>query len=410
MTLDLLIIGQGLAGMSAACYAIERGMEVGILARGRGGLSLWNGLIDYGRPGRWGLRVIGSLPSSHPLRLAGAPSLGAALASFNRWLEPHRLALLGIGEDSPMATPTALGCIRHAAWIPLSMLGAEINVSQPMQLLSLAGLRDFDARLASANLRSAGYASSDPLELSLPFPPPVRDQYATDLARLFDDPTLRQTALADWQKQIRPSMPTGLPAMLGLDDHPDALDASRRALGDGLFEIATLPPCLPGLRIERALRRRLIDSGVRWIEGSEAIAGPTCYGENHRLERILIKGPSGSRSLRLGALLLASGGFLHGGLQAGVDGRVVDSVFQLPAGHDLDGDDLTASDPFAPQPYTRCGLKVDAQMRPLRPEGIFIAGNVFAAGGILAGADPAREGWRQAIDLATAWRAVQEIA
>jgi glycerol-3-phosphate dehydrogenase subunit B len=46
-------------------------------------------------------------------------------------------------------------------------------------------------------------------------------------------------------------------------------------------------------------------------------------------------------------------------------------------------------------------------MQPLNVDGKPIFDNLFAAGGLLAGADRGMEGSRQGIDLATAYRAIE---
>ena len=61
---------------------------------------------------------------------------------------------------------------------------------------------------------------------------------------------------------------------------------------------------------------------------------------------------------------------------------------------------------FAGQPYARFGLRVDTQQRPCDVRGRPYFENLFAAGGILAGADRSAEGCRQGLDLASAYAAV----
>jgi glycerol-3-phosphate dehydrogenase subunit B len=105
-------------------------------------------------------------------------------------------------------------------------------------------------------------------------------------------------------------------------------------------------------------------------------------------------------------IILATGGFRHGGLQAPSADYVVESVFGLPV--------QTGPEWFAPfywdsHPYTRFGLRSDAELRPLRPDGRPIYANVSAVGGLLAGADRDGEGSREAIDLATAFKAVSQL-
>ena len=105
-------------------------------------------------------------------------------------------------------------------------------------------------------------------------------------------------------------------------------------------------------------------------------------------------------------VILASGGALHGGWVASADGKVRESVFGLPVGAGP-ASEWTTSRLTDPQPYALLGLEVDQWMRPLGADGGPVFENVFAVGGILAGADRTREGSRQGIDLATAFRAVK---
>jgi glycerol-3-phosphate dehydrogenase subunit B len=67
----------------------------------------------------------------------------------------------------------------------------------------------------------------------------------------------------------------------------------------------------------------------------------------------------------------------------------------------------TGASPLARQLYAVSGVNVDRWMRPLGPDGTVAFDNLYAAGGLLAGADRAYEGSRQGIGLATAFRAVE---
>jgi anaerobic glycerol-3-phosphate dehydrogenase len=52
------------------------------------------------------------------------------------------------------------------------------------------------------------------------------------------------------------------------------------------------------------------------------------------------------------------------------------------------------------------GVRVNTQLQPVDADGEVISPNLFAIGGILAGADRISEGSREGIDLATAWKVV----
>jgi glycerol-3-phosphate dehydrogenase subunit B len=110
----------------------------------------------------------------------------------------------------------------------------------------------------------------------------------------------------------------------------------------------------------------------------------------------------GPRHYSAKAVILATGGFRHGGLAAPGPNRAVETVFDLPV--------LTATEWFEPaywrsHPYTRFGVVVNDNMQPVDGAGQPLYPNLWAAGGLLAGADRIGEGCREGIDLATAWRA-----
>jgi glycerol-3-phosphate dehydrogenase subunit B len=107
------------------------------------------------------------------------------------------------------------------------------------------------------------------------------------------------------------------------------------------------------------------------------------------------------------AVILATGGALHGGWRLTSDGEGRESVFGLPLTPRRDSGEWTASRMSASQPYAYFGVRVDSDLRPLAADGTPAFENVFAAGGILSGADRTRDGSRQGIDLVTAYRAVR---
>ncbi|MGH2628717.1 MAG: FAD-binding protein, partial [Anaerolineales bacterium] len=210
----------------------------------------------------------------------------------------------------------------------------------------------------------------------------------------------------DWRLTIGPGEVVALPAVLGLARHLEVHHAVETALRMHVIEIPTLPPSVPGLRLERALRRAGEQAGVRFVEGSRAVGRVAGRGRQRLADGVAALTRGGMRIHPADAVILASGGPLHGGWEAGSDGTARESVFGLPVATGP-ASEWTTTRLTDPQPYTRFGLKVDRRLRPLAQDGRPAFKNVFAVGGILAGADRTREGSRQGIDLSTAFRAVR---
>ena len=93
--------------------------------------------------------------------------------------------------------------------------------------------------------------------------------------------------------------------------------------------------------------------------------------------------------VRAGAVVLASGRFLGGGIRCEADGRLRETVLDLPAraaGRDtlasLPNERLFAERAAGPHPGLAAGVEADSDLR---------AGDAFVCGAVLGGFDPARD-------------------
>jgi glycerol-3-phosphate dehydrogenase subunit B len=401
----LLILGSGLTGLFTAALALDRGADVTLVSQGRGGLSLSHGCVDI-----WGRaapsRAIGRLRESHPYRLAGKDALQHAVVKFKDIARESHYPFQG-DLSSPLLVPTSLGAIHRTCLAPISLAQADLHGTTPIFLVNLKGFRDFYPALITRNLLQAGVPMGDEITLPLPNSAPPRDLYASDYARHFDDANWRSQALRLWKPLLRGLKRIGFPAVLGLRFPNDALHAVQDMLGAPIFEIPTLPPSVPGLRLERILRRRILHSGANIIDGSRAIGRIEAKKKKPIVRGVIIETAGGPRPIDADVVILATGGMLHGGLVADRKGRVRESVFDLPVCFNPAREKWTSASPFHQQDYATFGVIVDSDMRPLDADGLALFTNLFAAGGLLAGADRTMEASRQGIDLATSYRAVE---
>ncbi len=399
---DLIVVGAGLTGLYAAALAARRGAKVILITFGRGGLEFSHGCIDVAGS----VSVFRRPRKAHPYARAGRPALEAALETFRQIAFEGGLPYVG-NLSEVLRLPTALGSLRATCMAPLSMTAGEASQGGDIAIAGLEPFRDFFAGLVADGLRSAGLAATHVPELPVLEAPQRRDAYAIDLARLFDDPQERQQLARAWKPRLTGVQRLGLPAVIGFEDSAKAHKDLEERLGVRLFEIPTLPPSVPGIRLERLLRRDALARGANLIEGSMAIGRVDGRSGGRRVSGVVAQTVGGPRLYEAGAVLLATGGILHGGLVTRQDGRVQESVFDLPVVADLDRTRWTAASPLEDQPYAGFGLAVGDDMKPTGPDGAPIFENLYAAGGILAGCDRGSEGSRQGIDLATAYRAVE---
>jgi len=420
---DVIVVGAGLAGMFAGALAAQRGARTLVIARGLGGTHLGPGTVDV-----WGHAQPSPRPSpvrqereqerekplvdnpeaelkqrrarKHPLGLAGLPALRAALTEFQKICAAAGYPFVGDLQHN-FFLPTALGAARPTCLAPESFAAGDLRRRpDELTLARLSGFRDFFADLAVSNLIAGGYAARA-VSLDLANFPTRRDSFATDLARSFDDARYRAQVADGWRAALKGVSRLGLPAILGLDEPVTAWRDLSDRLGVEIFEIPILPPSVPGMRLFNVLQRTIEAARGRVTLGP----GVKGWVQAGRSGGVIAETAGGPRKYSARSILLAIGGFRHGGLESPAKGEVTESVFNLPV--------TTGRQWFAPlywdeQPYAQFGVRVNAKMQPVDADGEVIYPNVFAIGGILAGADRLSEGSREGIDLATAWKAVEE--
>ncbi|MEK7784901.1 MAG: FAD-binding protein, partial [Chloroflexota bacterium] len=151
MKFDLVIIGAGLSGLFAGCLAARRGKRALILARGLGGTHVGTGTIDV-------LSDLSALDkrqttADHPYSLAGPRALRAALDELKTICAEAGYPLHG-DLKSNFRLPTAAGAARQTCLAPETMIAGDLSRPEPFALADLPGFRDFNAKLAIANLQS----------------------------------------------------------------------------------------------------------------------------------------------------------------------------------------------------------------------------------------------------------------
>ena len=413
--LDLLIIGAGLTGLFAAYTAAQAGLRVRVIAKGMGATHWHAGTIDVlgylpvqGRAwvADWA-RAVAKLPAAHPYRLLGVEAMGTALDEFQRLTVEAGLLYTsaGVGGQNQLLV-SPVGAERPVYLAPLAQQAGNLADERPLVIVGLSGMQDFYPALIAENLQKQGRrarSATVSLDLIRPVNSPLQ------LARLLDLSAAQERLVEAVAGMDAAGERLGLPAVLGLHNHGRLIARLQETSGDGsIFEIPTLPPSVPGMRLDTALRARLDELGVR-IEMGMEVRGVQAV--DRRIQ--WVETESSSRPLRHRArkYLLATGGILGGGIRGDHTGRVVETVFNLPLTVPqersrwlrplfLDG---------RGHPIFQGGVAVDAQLQPLDAAGVPVYENLWAAGAILAHTDPIRERSREGLAIALGYVAARQI-
>jgi glycerol-3-phosphate dehydrogenase subunit B len=227
------------------------------------------------------------------------------------------------------------------------------------------------------------------------------DVNSLGFARAFDDGAFRAEVAAQVVARLGAGERVAFPAVLGIAEPPSAWRELQDRLAHPVFEVPTLPPSVPGMRVFARLRDRLRRSGGRVILNA-VVTGAERTGSRVAGVRARVGLREGSHEADW--VVLATGGFSAGGIALDSRWRARETALGLPvSGVPGAGEERFRAGYFEDHPIARAGVAVDGE---LRPEGLE---NVLVAGATLAGAQPWREKSGDGISLATGHRAAELI-
>ena len=417
---DVIVIGAGPAGLLAAYIAGRRGARVRVLASGIGTTHVmpgWLGVLHTSGAAR-------SLPGAlegwtathpeHPYALAGLDALHQGIAALREVCEPAGINYVGDLRTN-LNLPTALGATIQAALAPESFAAGNLITPGEILIAGPEGWRDFYPRLCAENLDRQGFSARG---VTFPMPEIKTGRFdvtPVGLARLFEQPPIRERVAGYLRARLGGATRVGLPAVIGLERHSEAWHDLQDRLGVPVFELATLPPSVPGMRLFNAFKQALARVSIPLLLDMTVARGVV---EGNRAGGVVVPNPSREAIYRAGTVILATGGLYGGGITTDHRGEMREAIFGLPLNVPGDPGDwfeatfLSHDSPNRvsfpagrPHAIHLAGVRVSASMQPVDETGRVIMENVRVAGRLLAGYDPLGEGSAEGVWLATAHRA-----
>jgi len=410
----LAVIGSGLAGCAASIFARKRGIATAQVGK-TGAIAYTSGYFDLlgGRAGRllddpWeGLDALREEQPGHPLARIGNEDIRVAFRQFTA-----TVGEMGIGYTAPadrnLYALLPAGTTKPTLSVPLTMrAGVAARIANAKVLIAdFVGLNGFSANEVVANLK-VSWPRLTAARLAFPDMESGAEVYPEVMARTLELAVHRQR-LAERIKAVAGDAEwVGLPAIMGIHA-PDEVHAElQRLVGVPLFEIPTMPPAVPGIRLRELFEQALPASGVTLITQQKVTRldlrddGATLY----------LKDSYGDVVIETQATILATGRFLSGGLRAD-RGGVRETLLNIPVSQPRDRDEWYQRRYFDPRGHriNRCGVEVDAQFRPLDGAGRPVNQRLFAAGVLLAHQDWIRQRCGAGVAIASAYKAVQSAS
>lgn len=386
-----VVVGAGIAGLTAALMLKEAGEDVTLITKGFGGLQLSQGTIDIldaPKP----FDSMAGLPAGHPYHTITQDSVREGIAAFNKVV-----ALEGSVEESTVIS-TALGALRRTGLYPPSLAAGAIEKGEKYLLVGFSGLKDFYPKLAAENLATQGVeARAEVLNLSAP------GDTALAYSKSLEEPGAAEELGARLSKLAREGERVGIPATV----RTDAWNRIQANCSAPVFQIPLPPPSIPGLEMNEKLRQACADARIRlWLNG-EAVGFDAQGGA---VSAVQVQVAGSVKHVKADAVVYAAGGLDSGAFVLDSYGKLSDTVFDLPLFPSTQYEDLVTGDYWgAPQPLFAAGLKVDADMRPVGGDDSPVYDNLYAAGGVIGGAQRHEEKSGEGIALGSAAQAVSAI-
>src|SRR4051812_9721593 len=281
-----------------------------LIAKGVGATHLAPGTIDVlgysgdervERPGE----ALGALDDGHPLKRLGPEAVGRSIEWFKAQFEDGPLGPYAYrgSLDENVVLPTTVGAAKPSAIVPETMAAGDLRSSASMLIVGFRVLRDFHAAYLADNVSRAGApARAVVLDRRVDGRPEAN---SLGLARALDDPAARAEIAAEVARALDGAERVGFPAGLGAEDPHGVWSDMQERLGRPVFEIPTLPPSVPGMRMFRTLRDRLRTRGGRIIVNSTAVGA---VRDGLRVEAVRATAAGREVAYRARWIVLATGG------------------------------------------------------------------------------------------------------
>lgn len=424
---DIIIVGAGMAGLTAALVAAQAGKSVTIIAAGAGALSIGSGCIDLlgyldgtavqGDP----LEAIASLPAEHPYQRIGISAVREALAFFSQLCAERQWNLLPTTQGNHWL-PTIMGTLKPSYLCPQSADATALGQARSITVLGIEGIKDCQPMLIAQQLQKYPHLQGkhfNHLHLPSPFGQTHRSINALDLARHIDTEAGLTWLLNSLKALSLNADALLIPPICGTHAHAHVYTQIQQTMKCAVVEMLSIPPGVGGLRLREIFLQALRAYPVNMVENSRVCSARI---EGEHCVALMAHSSSGIKEYCAKAFIIATGGFLGEGLVAS-PGKAREVIFDLPIAAPTDVADWSAPDIFGQHRFTRMGVTVDARLKPVSPNvhdtplpapsspdaKCALLDNVHFAGRILAGYDFASEKSGNGVALATGYHAAKQV-
>jgi glycerol-3-phosphate dehydrogenase subunit B len=379
---DVVIIGAGVAGLTAGTVLASRGFKIALVTSGEPTACLSTGCIDFCSRDKNPLLALTNLPPQHPFHLVPEKSIREALDNFQAAMLDMGIPYTGSLEENRLVL-SALGTFKTTCLVSSTMESAPHDTKDSIHIITFNGLKDFYPSYIISRRGNTKYSVYD-----------AGVSTTMGIAAHFEDKDFLESFIIWLQGQNISEDKIAFPAVLGLESAAQIAKTISIRLGRPIFEIPTIPPSMPGRRLFNALKDYFRKKGGN-IYWGWPVTGMEKSGKI--IEAVSTASKGRPNSLNAKAFILATGSFVGGGLVAGKE-TITESIFNLPVYVPGPREEWFDNDYFSfNHGIGRAGIVADSTLRPKDSPWE----NIFVCGGILANTEILKTGCGHGLALAT---------
>ena len=405
MKFDTIIIGGGLAGLTAGIELSRKGQKCLIVSSGQSALHFFSGSLELCSLADNPYDAIASLGAEHPYSKIGVERVQELSAGVKNFFKEVGATFKGV-KDANHWRITPLGVLKRA-WLTLDEYATFPSTGEipwkKVALLNVDGFLDFHTSYIAAGLAEKG-VETVVKSVTLPELEHLRnnptEMRSTNIAKTLTGDILGAFAarINEHAKDVDAVL---MPAVVGLTGCTEVVKL-REMVARPLYFLATLPPSVPGIRLQMMLKKHFQKLGGTYMLGDTVISGEF---DNGVLKSIKTAN-HGDMTFEADNFILASGSFFSKGLASTIDG-VTEPVFGLDVDSIAERAQWYKRDMFEAQPYMSFGVATDESFN-VKKDGQTIE-NVYAVGSILSGFNAMKEGCGAGVAMLTAMQVSSKI-
>lgn len=417
MECDVCIIGGGLAGLFAGIRCAKQNKKTILLTKGLCTLNFASGALDVLSHANRKVvddpfSVWDGFEADHPYSKISKSNMEKALEEYEGLFPATRFHLKK--QSANVDFIAQIGNKKRSYLVPSSFFTFDPHRMQNIQsigILQPIRFMDFYGHFIAKNLQK----QFPQWKVSvIPFDPGIEEKVpptrSAEFAHYFEQITSDQM-LEALPQSISSYDITLIPAVLGFERHAELYAVLDRIYNTTIHEVMTMPPSIPGLRLEKMLIRKFQELGGRYVLGKRVLESQVSNG---RVEYIKTDSRVEEKFFAK-HYVLCTGKFLSEGLNSKKP-YIKEPIFNLPIHiptiKKADGREAIFDQSFFTQkghPFIRAGVRTDNYYRPLDNNKELVADNLYTAGSILGFYDGVLEGCGGGVALASAYQCSQAI-